>query len=45
MARGIKSRYLLDHFGWSGGFYLWIGSDCLSILLFLPLWSAKARKI
>jgi MFS transporter, OPA family, sugar phosphate sensor protein UhpC len=38
------SGLLVDHFGWAGGFYLWVGSAVLSMLFILPLWAARARK-
>jgi len=43
MLSGVGSGMLIDHFGWSGGFYLWVGSALLAVLIVLPLWSAKAR--
>lgn len=41
---GVGSGILLDKFGWTGGFYLWIGSALLAMLLITPLWFAKARR-
>ena len=40
---GAGSGYLIDKFGWCGGFYLWVGSALIAILLILPMWAAKAR--
>lgn len=40
---GVGSGYLVDHFGWAGGFYLWVGSAMIALLFILPLWSAQAR--
>lgn len=37
------SGYLVDKLGWSGGFYLWVGSAIVAVLLIIPLWSARAR--
>lgn len=44
MLSGVGSGYLVDKFAWAGGFYLWIGSTILAMLLIIPLWSAKARR-
>lgn len=44
MISGAGSGYLVDKFGWLGGFYLWVGSAILAMLFVLPLWSAKAKK-
>lgn len=44
MVTGVGSGFLVDKFGWAGGFYLWVGSAVLAILFILPMWSAKARR-
>lgn len=44
MLSAVGSGYLVDHFGWKGGFYLWIGSAVIAMLFVLPLWAAKAKK-
>lgn len=43
MISGVGSGYMVDKMGWSGGFYLWVGSALIAILLIIPLWSQKAR--
>ena len=37
MVSGVGSGYLADRMGWQGGFYLWVGSTLMAILLIIPL--------
>lgn len=43
MISSVGSGMMIDHFGWSGGFYLWVGSALMATLFVLPLWRARAR--
>jgi MFS transporter, OPA family, glycerol-3-phosphate transporter len=36
--------YLVDRYGWAGGFALWFGAALLAALLVVPLWSARGRQ-
>lgn len=36
--------FLVDRFGWGGGFVLWVGCALLGAALLLPLWNARGRR-
>lgn len=40
---GAGSGYMIDHFGWSGGFYLWIAGALIAALLCATMWNVKSR--
>lgn len=40
---GVGTGFLVDKFGWAGGFYFFAGSSILGVFLFLLTFSAKAK--
>jgi phosphoglycerate transporter family protein len=40
----LGTGVMVDHFGWIGGFSLWIGFAILGAIFIVPLWNSRGRR-